>query len=165
MEIGQTSVIDRRYNGMKTLIIGYGNDSRNDDGIGWFVVAELQRRGLSGVTFATAHQLEVDLAETARDYDLVVFVDAAIPESRAAWWSEEVVAGFQSHAVAHFLAPADVLGLCRTLYGRAPRGIAFSIRGHDFNFGSAFSPETRLAGAEVIGQITALVANIKVETT
>ena len=142
---------------MRTLVIGYGNDSRNDDGIGWFVVAELQKRALPGVTFATAHQLEVDFAETVRDYDLVIFVDAAIPESERAWWRVDVVPGFQSHAVAHFLTPADVLGLCQTLAGKAPRGIAYSIRGHDFNFGSTLSPATRQAATEAVEQIAVAI--------
>jgi len=152
------AVIDRRYNDMKTLIIGYGNDSRNDDGVGWFVVAELAKRNLPDVTLETAHQLEVDFAETVCDYDRVIFVDAAIPESSAAWWTATVSPGFQSHAVAHFMAPGDVLGLCQTLYNRAPSGVAFCIRGYDFNFGTSLSTETRLAADEVIRHITALVA-------
>ena len=142
---------------MKTLIIGYGNDSRNDDGVGWYVVAELLKRGLPGVAFETAHQLEVDFAETVRDYDRVIFVDAAIPESAEAWWSEEVTPGFQSHAVAHFMMPADVLGLCRTLYGRTPTGVAFCIRGYDFNFGTTLSPATHQAAGEVIERIATLI--------
>ncbi len=139
---------------MKTLVIGYGNDSRNDDGIGWHVVAELQRRAPGGVDFLTAHQLDVDFAEMVGGYDRVIFVDAAIPESSAPWWRTEVTPGFQSHAVAHFLTPGDVLGLCRTLTGNCPQGVLFSIRGYDFNFGRALSPATRQAAAEVIEQIS-----------
>ena len=149
---------------MKTLIIGYGNDNRNDDGIGWFVIAELAKLGLPGVTLETAHQLEVDFAETVRDYDRVIFVDAAIPESPAAWWAVEVIPGFESHAVAHFMTPGDVLGLCQTLYDRAPSGVAVCIRGYDFNFGTAFSPETRLAAGEVVRHITAFVTQPELET-
>jgi hydrogenase maturation protease len=137
---------------MKTLVIGYGNDSRNDDGVGWFVVAELAKLGLPA-TLETAHQLEVDFAEIVRDYDQVIFVDAAIPESPAPWTRADVVPGFQSHAVAHFLTPGDVLGLCRTLYGCAPGGVLFSIRGHDFNFGMDLSPATRQAALEVVREI------------
>lgn len=144
-------------NSPSTLVIGYGNDSRNDDGIGWFVVAELMRRELPGVVFETAHQLEVDFAETVRDFERVIFVDAAIPESAEAWWQEDVNPGFHSHAVAHFMTPGDILGLCQTLYGRTPRGVAFSIRGHDFNFGTALSPATRSAALEVVDQITGLI--------
>lgn len=134
---------------MKTLVIGYGNDSRNDDGAGWFVVNELAKLNLPGVTLETAHHLEVDFAETVCDYDHVIFVDAAIPESAEPWWTEEVEPGFKSHAVAHFMTPGDVLGLCRTLYGKTPRGRLFSIRGSDFNFGMELSPETRQSALEV----------------
>ena len=141
---------------MKTLIIGYGNDSRNDDGAGWFVIAELSKLGLPGVTLETAHQLEVDFAEIVRDYDQVIFVDAAIPESPEPWWTQEVEPGFRSHAVAHFMTPGDVLGLCRMLYGKTPRGRLFSIRGHDFNFGMELSPATRQAALEVVREIAAL---------
>ena len=143
---------------MKTLVIGYGNDSRNDDGVGWFVVSELAKLRLPDVTLETAHQLEVDCAETVGAYDQVFFIDAAIPESSAAWWTAAVTPGFHSHAVAHFMSPGDVLGLCQTLYGHAPRGIAFCIRGHDFNFGTSLSQETRLAADAVVRHITALVA-------
>ena len=149
---------------MKTLILGYGNDSRNDDGVGWFVIAELAKLNLPGVSLSTAHQLEVDVAETACAYDRVIFVDAAIPESPAPWWRTEVAPGFASHAVAHYLTPGDVLGLSQTLYGRMPRGIAFCVRGQDFNFGTTLSPETKLAALAVVGQITALVTQTELET-
>ena len=149
---------------MKTLIIGYGNDSRNDDGVGWFVITELAKLNLPGVTLTTAHQLEVDVAETASTYDRVIFVDAAIPESPSAWWTAEVSPGFESHAVAHYLTPGDVLGLSQTLYGRAPRGVTYCIRGRDFNFGTTLSAETKLAAAAVVGHITALVSNTELET-
>jgi hydrogenase maturation protease len=138
---------------MKTLVIGYGNDSRNDDGAGWFVIRELSKLNLPGVTLETAHQLEVDFAETVRDYDRVIFVDASIPESPSAWCREEVVPGFESHAVAHYMTPGDILGLCQTLFGIQPAGILFSIRGHDFNFGMELSPSTRQAAEEVVEAI------------
>ena len=142
---------------MKTLVIGYGNDSRNDDGVGWFVVEQLRHQNLHGVAFELAHQLDVDFAETVRDFDRIIFVDAAIPENPDRWRREEVVPGFQSHAVAHFLTPGDVLGLSRTLYGAAPAGILFSIRGHDFNFGMNLTPETRQAALEVVDAIAELL--------
>jgi hydrogenase maturation protease len=143
---------------MKVLVIGYGNRNRNDDGAGWFVVAELSKLGLPGVTLETAHQLEVDFAEIVREYDRVIFVDATIPECQVAWRTEEVEPGFRSHVVAHFMTPGDVLGLCRTLFGHAPCGVLFSIRGHDFNYGMELSPATRQAALEVVCQIEELIA-------
>jgi len=143
---------------MKILIIGYGNDSRNDDGAGWRVLERLEDLRLRGVELLTAHQLEVDVAETIRDYDTVIFVDAAIPESPHAVIRSVVKPDLQSHAVAHYLTPADVLALCRTLYGVEPKGMLYSIRGHDFNFGETLSPETALGVDEVVREIRQLVA-------
>jgi hydrogenase maturation protease len=142
---------------VKTLIIGYGNDSRNDDGAGWFVVAELARLNLPGATLETAQQLDVDFADTVCNHDRVIFVDAAVPEFSKPWARADVTPGFQPHAVAHYLTPADVLGLSQTLHGSAPRGILFSIRGRDFNFGTTLTPETEAAAREVVREIVALL--------
>ena len=66
---------------MKTLILGYGNQSRRDDGVGWFVLEQLAALGLPGVELETSHQLEVEASETISRFDAVIFVDAAIPEA------------------------------------------------------------------------------------
>jgi hydrogenase maturation protease len=138
---------------MKTLVIGYGNDSRRDDGVGRYVVEQLAQRGLPGVELQTAHQLDVELAEMVTRFDRVFFVDAAIPEAPVAIQRTTVTPTFQSHAVAHYLTPPDVLSLSETLYGHVPSAILFSIRGRDFNFGTELSPEVAMAGQEVVEQI------------
>jgi hydrogenase maturation protease len=66
---------------MKTLIIGYGNQSRRDDGVGWFILEQLAALNLPNVELETGHQLEIEAAETISRYDAVIFVDAAIPEA------------------------------------------------------------------------------------
>jgi hydrogenase maturation protease len=146
---------------MKIFVIGYGNSSRNDDGVGWSVVERLRQQSVPDLELLTAHQLEVDLAETIREYDVVVFVDAAVPESPQAVARTTVAADFQSHAVAHFLTPADVLGLCQMLYEVPPQAFLFSIRGHDFNFGTTLSPATAAAAREVVWEIEQLVAMLR----
>lgn len=142
---------------MKTLIIGYGNQSRRDDGVGWFIIEQLAALNLSGVALETAHQLEVEIAETISRYDAVIFVDAAIPEAPEAIQRSVVTPNFQSHAVAHYLTPADVLSLCQTLYQREPKAVLFSIRGRDFNFGTTLTPEVEQAARAVVKQIAGLI--------
>jgi hydrogenase maturation protease len=142
---------------MKTLILGYGNRSRRDDGVGWFVIEQLAALDLPGVELETGHQLEVEAAETLSHCDAVIFVDAAIPEAPEPIRRAVVAPRFQGHAVAHYLTPADVLSLCKTLYGHEPRATLFSIRGCDFNFGTALSPEVELAAREVVRQIVEMV--------
>ena len=146
---------------MKTLIIGYGNQSRRDDGVGWFVLEQLAALDLPNVELETGHQLEVEAAETISRFDTVIFVDAAIPEAPEPIQRTVVTPNFQSHAVAHYLTPADVLSLCKTLYNREPRAVLFSIRGCDFNFGTTLSLEVEQAAREVVKQIAEIVRSGK----
>ena len=85
-------------------------------------------------------------------------MDAAIPETPEAVQRSVVTPNFQSHAVAHYLTPADVLSLCQTLYQREPKAVLFSIRGRDFNFGTTLTPEVEQAAREVVKQIAELIA-------
>ena len=66
---------------VKTLIIGYGNQSRRDDGVGWFVLEQLAALNLPNVELETSQQLEVEASETISRFDAVIFVDAAISRS------------------------------------------------------------------------------------
>jgi hydrogenase maturation protease len=142
---------------MKTLIIGYGNQSRRDDGVGWFVIEQLAALKLPGVELETGQQLEIESAEIISGYDNVIFVDAAIPEAPEPIQRTVVTPNFQSHAVAHYMTPADVLSLCKTLHGREPRAVLFSIRGRDFNFGTTLTPEVEQAAREVVKQIVEII--------
>jgi len=146
---------------MKTLVIVYGNRSRRDDGVGWFVIEQLAALNLPEVELETDQQLEIEAAETISRFDTVIFVDAAIPEAPEPIQRTVVTPRFRSHAVAHYLTPADVLSLCKTLHGREPRAILFSIRGRDFNFGTTLSPEVEQAAREVVKQIVKIVRSGK----
>jgi hydrogenase maturation protease len=145
---------------MKTLVIGYGNGSRCDDAVGRHVVESLASLNLPGVELETAHQLEVELAERLKQFDRVIFVDAATPEAPIAIQVSKVRPDFQSHAVAHYLTPPDVLSLCETLYGHRPQAWLFSIRGHDFGFGTTLSPDVEEAARAVVRQITQIVSEV-----
>jgi hydrogenase maturation protease len=147
--------------GMRTLILGYGNSSRRDDGVGWFVVERLQQAPLPGVELLTSHQLEVDQAEVISGFDNVIFVDAAVPQSPRPITETVVGPKFQSHAVAHYLTPSDLLSLSDTLYGQVPRAILFSIRGTDFGFGTGLSAATEGWALEATSRIVRLVADLQ----
>ena len=50
-----------------TLLLGWGNPGRLDDGLGPALAEALQARGLAGLTIGTGYQLQVeDAAELAR---------------------------------------------------------------------------------------------------
>ena len=138
---------------MKVLVIGYGNPSRNDDGVGWFVIERLRELALPGVELLAEHQLEVDLTETVSRFDWVIFVDAALAEVSPRMTRTAVQPAWAAHAVSHYLTPADVLGLAQVLHGRAPRGELFQIPAYDLNFGERLSALTESAAREVVMEI------------
>lgn len=138
---------------MKVLVIGYGNRSRNDDGAGWFVIDQLRELVLPGVELMAAHQLEVDLIETVSRFDRVIFVDAALPEVAPCATHTVVEPALESHAVSHYLTPADMLALSRVLYGSEPHGVLFQIPAYDLSFGERLSARTETAARGVVREI------------
>lgn len=144
---------------MKILVLGYGNRSRTDDGAGWFVVEEIEKLALSGVDLLTSHQLDIDMAETISAYDVVIFVDAAVPQPGVPVTSRTVVKPrWQAHAVAHYLTPSDLLALCSSLYGSEPDGFLFSIPAFDLHFGDKLSTQTEQAARTAVREIADLAA-------
>lgn len=150
---------------MRALIIGYGNPSRRDDGVGLAVVNGLRQRlgqtpleegddgyGELGGAIDTLflQQLMPELAEALAQYDRVWFVDAHLgvyPElvRRAA-----LTAHISLASVSHHLGPETLLALAQQIYGRAPAGELISIRGLDFDFGEELSAETAEGVRQVV---------------
>lgn len=142
---------------MRTLVIGYGNLDRGDDGVAYAIVNELRRAlfrepldeeetGLEdlGGIYDTIflRQLVPELMEKAAEYDQIVFVDAHVGDrdGEIAW--RQVAPEFVPSAFTHHLTPATFLALMRALYDRAPAGYLLSVRGHTFDFRRGLSEAT-----------------------
>ncbi|MBL7850861.1 MAG: hydrogenase maturation protease [Cyclobacteriaceae bacterium] len=121
----------------RTLIIGIGNSSRGDDGLGWKFLDELPARG--GVDLEYRYQLQVEDAALISSYDEVIFVDAiarALPEGFAFSPCEpKQTSSFTTHR----LEPGAVLWLCRELYRVIPDAYVMAIEGVDFQLGQSLS--------------------------
>jgi len=140
-----------------TLIIGYGNADRQDDGAGWHIVRNLAKRlGLSvpddpGAAIEIDHdlvdlifdlQIYPELAETISHYKRVCFVDAHtsdIPEE-ISWivLSPE----YEKSPLTHHMSPRTVLSIAKTVYDKVPEAILVSVRGFKFQFERDLSPKT-----------------------
>ena len=143
---------------MRTLVIGYGNPSRQDDGAGLAVVNNLRGRlGLPaleegddgcadlGATLDTLflQLLSPELAETFAAYDHVAFVDAHTGVIAELVHYAAVEPWAAASLVSHHMKPAQLLALTAQLYGCAPSAELISIRGFAFDFGTMLSPETQ----------------------
>jgi hydrogenase maturation protease len=149
---------------VRILVIGYGNPSRRDDGVGLAVVNGLRNRlgrppldagddgfgdlGGEGDTLFL-QQLMPELAETLAGYDRVWFVDAHLGIYPELVRRTALFAHYGLASVSHHLGPETLLALAQQLYGHAPVGELISIRGFDFNFGEELSEATAAGVAQV----------------
>ena len=157
----------------RVLVVAVGNVFRRDDGAGVAVVNAL-RVGLGHpplgplddgfddlgqrIDTVALHQMVPELAETLGPYDLVVFVDAHVPDLPDPLYEQHLEVAYQAPFVYHQTHPATVLALAEQLHGRAPRGVLLSVRGHDFDFGEGLSPATARLVPDAVDRILALAA-------
>src|SRR5512139_629 len=142
---------------VRTLIIGYGNFDRQDDGVAWHVLAEVASRLGCAVPLSPEEefplnsgtpdfifelQLTPELAETIAQYERVCFVDAhtgAVPLDVNV---SEIATEFQASPLTHHLTAQSLLTFAQTLYNARPEEILVSVRGYQFGFERALSPLT-----------------------
>lgn len=142
-----------------TLVLGWGNPARGDDGLGPALVDLLagsqENQAQEHLTIESGYQLQIeDAAELAR-HDRVVFVDAdrqgEQPFSFRRLYPSETGLSFTTHSV----SPGALLALSGELFGHEPQAWMVSVRGYDFD---SFD-ETLSAGAR--SNLTAAVAFLR----
>jgi hydrogenase maturation protease len=116
-----------------TLVLGWGNPGRGDDGLGPAFVRAVDDLDLPGISVDSDYQLQVeDAAEVAR-FGRVLFVDADRGGAEPFWlsrlWPDERSLSFSTHSV----APAAVLALTRDLFRVQPEAWIMGIRGYEFD--------------------------------
>jgi hydrogenase maturation protease len=164
---------------MRVLIVGCGNSSRRDDGIGLYVVQALSRRfglpefdpsteerltgevaGAAGpvsVDLRFEQQLDISLGAELADFDLFIVVDAHTGTYQEPLRRAEADPGYSPSLTSHHLTADTLAGVSLALNGKAPRSLVYSARGYDFNFGTELSPETVAAADEAVEEIAGLV--------
>lgn len=131
-----------------TLVIGFGNPLREDDGAGYAVAGRL------GPPAVAVVQLTPELADRVGRARRVVFVDAdrAGPAGRVA--RRRLEAG-DAHGAAfsHHATPAGLLAMAAALYGRTPEAWLVTIGGERFGWGERLSPAVEAAVCAVAEEL------------
>ena len=116
----------------ETLVLGWGNPGRGDDGLGP-ALAELLGERAPGVEVDSDYQLQVEDAAECAASRRVIFVDAdrSGPEPFSCRRLTAATSGlsFTSHSV----SPAGLLALTRELFGREPEAWVVGVRGYEFD--------------------------------
>jgi len=157
---------------LRTLVIGFGNIDRADDGVAFFVVKALRRRlgqkalnedetGLeelgAEIDSVFLSQLTPELLETLAGYQQIIFVDAHVYENVDALHCEPVSPEYTPSTFTHHLTPAAFLALLKALYHQEPTGHLVSLRGYDFDFHRRISAETEALVEPAVKYILQLV--------
>lgn len=133
----------------KTVIIGYGNIDRADDGVAFAVINELRRRlgakileeGDTGLDDLENHndsvfipQLVPEIIELLTGYDRMVFIDAHVSSDMEDLNCSPVFPEYTSSSFTHHMTPSTFLAFLKTLYQCEPQAHLVSVRGREFDF-------------------------------
>jgi hydrogenase maturation protease len=142
-----------------TLIIGYGNSTRGDDGIGW-VAAERLAEELSNpdVRILTRQQLALELAAELSQADRVILIDANRDGNVGRVRVERIEPAVSAaEPFSHQLDPATLVECTRSLYGRCPETWLVSVAGESFGFSDQLSASVAAALPEALARVRELI--------
>ncbi|MDV7188235.1 hydrogenase maturation protease [Lutibacter sp. TH_r2] len=117
----------------KTLIIGIGNNTRKDDGLGWCFLDILEEKGYNSDNLLCKYQLMVEDAEIIADYNTVIFIDACKNQLKNGFLIEEIFPAEQVTFSTHAVPPNQILNLCETIYNKTPKAYVIKIEGFKWN--------------------------------
>ena len=155
----------------QTLVIGYGNPDRQDDGVAWHVLHALAAQlclpapdsyedefpSNDRLDFDFYLQLTPEMAEQIALYERVCFVDAHTGSIAAEVQLVPVESQFQNSPFTHHLTAQTLLSMCQLLYGKTPQAALLSVRGYRFEFERELSPETAALVPEAVERILAWI--------
>jgi hydrogenase maturation protease len=142
----------------RTLLLGYGNVDREDDGVAWHIMREVafhfgttppdcvedcfEAIESTSLDFLYVLQLTPELSETIANYQRICFIDAhtgSIAED--VHWAT-LDPHYQPSPMTHHMTPQTCLSLADTIFSAKPEAILVSVRGYQFGFSQGLSPQT-----------------------
>lgn len=157
---------------MKTLLLGYGNVDRQDDGVAWHILAQVAAaygqpvapsaedfpRLPGGPDLLFTLQLTPELSETVAAYERVCFIDAHTGNIECDINLADVIEAFQTSPFTHHLTAATCLVLAGALYGHTPYASLLSVRGYEFGFSTHLSSATAVLVPQAVNRLLAWLA-------
>jgi hydrogenase maturation protease len=156
----------------KTIIIGYGNIYRADDGVAFAVINELRRQlgqklleeGDTGLDELTGEndsifllQLVPEIMELLAGYNRIIFVDAHVGSDMEDLNCSPISAHYISSSFTHHMTPSALLAFLKTMYQCEPQAYMVSIRGSDFDFKRTFSSKVQALVQPAVDAILKLI--------
>jgi hydrogenase maturation protease len=157
---------------LKTLIVGYGNADREDDGAAWHVLSGVSLRlgrpvpNLPDDGFFPEDeeidlwyvlQLAPEMAEDFARYQRIIFVDAHTGNIPHEILLQPVDDSPPSSSFTHHMTPAACMAITRTIYHHSPQAMLLSVRGYNFGFSRSLSEGTAALVQQAVEMIWVLL--------
>jgi hydrogenase maturation protease len=113
------------------LILGIGNNGRQDDGLGWLFLDFLESEN-SDIDIEYRYQLQIEDADLISKYDTVIFVDATKEETENGFYLKPCYPSEKYSFSTHALEPETILYLSHKLYNHNPDASIFAIQGYNW---------------------------------
>ncbi len=126
----------------KSLVIGYGNTLRSDDGAGVRVAESIAAWNIPGVITMSVHQLTPEIAETLAAVDIAIIIDAELAEAGGEITISRIRPASSVRAAGHYSDLRSLLALAGMLYGRSPEAWLIGVPAVDLSLGEVLSPTT-----------------------
>ncbi|MFD1292741.1 hydrogenase maturation protease [Lutibacter holmesii] len=127
-----------------TLIIGIGNNTRQDDGLGWYFLDKLQEANFNPKDLLYKYQLMVEDAEIISAYKTVVFVDASKEHTKEGFSLEQIEPAEHVLFSTHEVPPSQILNLSSAIYNKKPTAFVLKIDGYQWDFKIELSKQAQL---------------------
>ncbi len=155
------SFVDNKIQMATTLIIGYGNSTRGDDGIGWIAAERLaEEMSNPDVRILACQQLMLELAPELSEVDRVILIDAVRDRAAGRVRVERIKPTVSApEPFSHQLDPVTLVECTRTLYDRCPETWLVTVGGESFGFNDKLSASVAAAVPEVLARVRELVGS------
>ena len=139
---------------LSTLIIGYGNTLRGDDGAG-ILAAELLMARVHDpeIEILGQHQLTPELMEPISRAAHVIFIDAAVSGRPGKVHRIPLRPAPVCSRFSHVTTPESLLAGAQSLYGHTPKATLYTIPGRSFDTGQELSPSVRRGVNELVAAL------------
>jgi hydrogenase maturation protease len=124
------------------LVIGYGNELRGDDAVGWLAAERVAAWGLPGVEVLSLRQLTPELCERLATARQVIFIDASAEGDEAAR-VRSLAPSQGDAALGHISDPRWLLGLTEALHGHRPEAWLMTVPARSLELGAPLSATAR----------------------
>lgn len=126
----------------KTIVLGIGNNGRQDDGLGWLFLDFLNEQNLD-IDLEYRYQLQIEDAELISNYQTVIFVDATKEDTKDGYYLKPCQASEKYSFSTHALQPETILYLAKKLYDHNPEASICGIQGYDWELKIGLSEKAK----------------------